>query len=161
MYANVIISILCDLSFYSILGRILQLQPLQNSRNLISRTSLVVQEIGSHVPMQGTCVQPLVWEDSTCLRATKPVCHNYWSLHTYSLCSTREATKRSPHTITKSSPYLPKLEKALTKQQRPVTVKINNLQILKKLMLSFLFSKFTSNVLFLGCYGLTTEVIDK
>ena len=46
----------------------------------------------------------------------------------------------------KSNPYLPKLEKALTKQQKPITVKINTLQILKKL-LSFVFSKFTSNVL--------------
>ena len=29
--------------------------------------------------MQGTWVWSLVREDSTCLRATKPVCHNYWA----------------------------------------------------------------------------------
>ena len=29
--------------------------------------------------MQGTRVQSLVWEDSTCCGATKPVCHNYWA----------------------------------------------------------------------------------
>ena len=29
--------------------------------------------------MQGTRVPRLVWEDSTCLEATKPVCHNYWA----------------------------------------------------------------------------------
>ena len=29
--------------------------------------------------MQGTRVQSLVWEDSTCSKATKPVCHNYWA----------------------------------------------------------------------------------
>ena len=29
--------------------------------------------------MQGTWVQFLVWEDSTCLAASKPGCHNYWA----------------------------------------------------------------------------------
>ena len=29
--------------------------------------------------MQGTWVQSLVWEDSTCCAATKPKCHNYWA----------------------------------------------------------------------------------
>ena len=29
-----------------------------------------------HLPMQGTQVQPLVWEDSTCYEATMPVHHN-------------------------------------------------------------------------------------
>ena len=31
--------------------------------------------------MQGTQVRSLVWEDSTCHRATEAVHHNYWSLH--------------------------------------------------------------------------------
>ena len=31
------------------------------------------------LPMQGTWVWFLVQEDSTCLRATKPECHNYWT----------------------------------------------------------------------------------
>ena len=35
--------------------------------------SLVVQRIGIHLPMQGTQVQSLVREDSTCGGATKPV----------------------------------------------------------------------------------------
>ena len=30
-----------------------------------------------HLPMQGTQVRALVWEDPTCHGATKPVCHNY------------------------------------------------------------------------------------
>ena len=42
-------------------------------------TSLVVQWIGIHLPMQGTWVWSLVQEDSTCFRAAKPGCHNYWS----------------------------------------------------------------------------------
>ena len=29
--------------------------------------------------MQGTRVQSLVWEDTTCRGATKPVRHNYWA----------------------------------------------------------------------------------
>ena len=42
-------------------------------------TSLVVQWSRTHLPMQGTRVWALVWEDPTCHRATKPVSHNYWA----------------------------------------------------------------------------------
>ena len=42
-------------------------------------TSLVVQWIRICLPMQGTWVWSLVWEDSTCHRITKPVHHNYWA----------------------------------------------------------------------------------
>ena len=45
-------------------------------------TSLVVQWLRIHLPMQGTWVWALVQEDAICHGATKPVCHNYWSLHT-------------------------------------------------------------------------------
>ena len=48
------------------------------SNNLL-RTSLEVQWIRICLPTQGTWVQSLVWEDSTCLRAMKPVHHNYWA----------------------------------------------------------------------------------
>ena len=41
------------------------------------KASLVVQWLRIHLPMQGTQVRALVREDPTCLRATKPVCHNY------------------------------------------------------------------------------------
>ena len=41
--------------------------------------SLVVQWLRLRLPMQGTWVQALVREDSTCRRATKPVHHNYWA----------------------------------------------------------------------------------
>ena len=40
-------------------------------------TSLVIQQLKIHLPMQGTRVQSLVWEDPTYLGATKPMCHNY------------------------------------------------------------------------------------
>ena len=42
-------------------------------------TSLVVQGIGIHLPMQGTQVWSLVQEDSTCCRATKPMGLDYWA----------------------------------------------------------------------------------
>ena len=40
-------------------------------------TSLVVQWLRIHLPMQGTRVRALVREDPTCHGATKPVRHNY------------------------------------------------------------------------------------
>ena len=42
-------------------------------------TSLVVQWLRIHLPMQGTRVWALVQEDPTCRGATKPMCHNYWA----------------------------------------------------------------------------------
>ena len=41
------------------------------------RASLVAQWLRIHLPMQGTRVRALVWEDPTCGRATKLVHHNY------------------------------------------------------------------------------------
>ena len=41
--------------------------------------SLVVQWLRICLPMQGTQVQALVWEDPTCCRAAKPMHHNYWA----------------------------------------------------------------------------------
>ena len=42
-------------------------------------TPLVAQWLRIRLPMQGTRVWSLVWEDPICRGATKPVCHNYWS----------------------------------------------------------------------------------
>ena len=66
------------------------------------RTSLVIQWIKIRLPMQGTCVQPLVWEGG-CHRGIKTASHNCWSPCAWSLCSeTREAaTRRSPRTTTR------------------------------------------------------------
>ena len=41
--------------------------------------SLVAQWLRICLPMQGTRVRALVWEDSTCRGATGPVSHNYWA----------------------------------------------------------------------------------
>ena len=43
------------------------------------RTSLVAQWLRIHLPTQGTRVQALIQEDSTCHGATKPMHHNYWA----------------------------------------------------------------------------------
>ena len=40
-------------------------------------TSLVVQWLRIHLPMQGTQVRALAQEDPTCRGAAKPVSHNY------------------------------------------------------------------------------------
>ena len=39
--------------------------------------SLVAQSLRVCLPMQGTRVRALVWEDSTCRGAIRPVSHNY------------------------------------------------------------------------------------
>ena len=44
-----------------------------------SGASLVAQWLRTRLPMQGTRVRALVWEDPTCRGATKPVSHNYWT----------------------------------------------------------------------------------
>ena len=55
-----------------------------NSReqSLSLHVSLVVQGFRICLLIQGTQVWPLVWEDSTCSRATKPVCSNWQSFCT-------------------------------------------------------------------------------
>ena len=42
-------------------------------------TSLVAQWLRIRLPMQGTWVWALVWEDPTCHGATKPMHHNCWA----------------------------------------------------------------------------------
>ena len=103
--------------------------------------SLAAQWLRIRLPVQGTRVRALVWEDPTCRGATKPMRHNYRACtleprsHNYwSPCATttealtprpcalqREATAvRSPCTAMKSSPCSPQLEEspcAATKTQ--------------------------------------------
>ena len=42
-------------------------------------TSLMAQWLRILLPMQGTRVWALLWEDPACRGATKPMCHNYWA----------------------------------------------------------------------------------
>ena len=78
-----------------------------------------------HLPMQETQVQSLVWKDSTCHRAAKPTCHNYWSpgaLDPYSV--TRETTAvRRLCTATREQPLL-----AATRERPGAAVKTQHSQ---------------------------------
>ena len=49
----------------------------ENANKKATRASLVAQWLRICLPMQGTRVQALVREDSTCHGATKSVGHNY------------------------------------------------------------------------------------
>ena len=57
----------------------------------IQRTSLVAQQIGIYLAMQGTWVWSPVQEDPKRCRASKPVWHNYWAA-----LQTREPQLLSP-----------------------------------------------------------------
>ena len=47
------------------------------TQKMCHRASLVAQWLRIRLPMQGTWVRTLLWEDPTCHGATKPVHHNY------------------------------------------------------------------------------------
>ena len=93
-------------------------------KKLWEGASLVAQWLGICLPMQGTRVRALVWEDPTWRGVTKPVNHNYWACATGACAPQREATiVRGPRTAMKSGPRLPQLEKALTQKRRPNTAR--------------------------------------
>ena len=70
-------------------------------------TSLVVQWLRIHLPMQGIQVPSLVWEDPTCGGATKAAHHNSGG-HMPSSATREATTMRSPTlAATRESPYAP------------------------------------------------------
>ena len=86
--------------------------------------SLVAQWLRICLPMRGTRVRALVWEDPTYRGATKPVRHNYWACASgYCAPQWEAATVRGTRTAMKSGPHLPQLEKAHAQKRRPNTVK--------------------------------------
>ena len=46
-------------------------------KRLVQGASLVAQWLRICLPMQGTRVRALVWEDPTCQGATRPMSHSY------------------------------------------------------------------------------------
>ena len=84
----------------------------------VSRTSLVVQRLTIHLPMQRTLVQPLVWENFTCWGATKPVYCSYWAPETRACIPEQEkplqieACTSQGRVAPRCPPHPPKLEKA-------------------------------------------------
>ena len=86
--------------------------------------SLVVQWLRIRLPMQGTRVRALVWEDPTYRGAAGPVSHNYWACASGACAPQREAAiVKGPRTAMKRGPRLPQLEKALAHKRRPNTAK--------------------------------------
>ena len=83
-------------------------------------TSLVVQWLRIHLPMQGTWVQSLVWEDPICLGAAKPLHRNHWAwLLEPVLCSRRRQCSKRPRTSRKSSPHSLQPEEVHPSSQDP------------------------------------------
>ena len=115
------------------------------------RASLVAQWWRTPLPMQETAVWSLIWKDSTCRGAAKPMCHHYWAcalepgrLNYWSPCTlepgfaTRDTTTvRSLHTTLESRPYSWQLEKSLSSSEDPAQPKIS------KQIKSFFFFKKT------------------
>ena len=89
-------------------------QNTKESRNGLCWASPVVQRLRVHLWMQGTWVQSLAWEDSTCHGTVEPGYHKYWRLSALELVlPAREVTAmRSPHTATREYPYTAWPEKA-------------------------------------------------
>ena len=94
------------------------------------KSSLVVLWWESYLPMQGTRVQPLLWEDSTSFGATKPACH---SSETCAPKQEKPLQQEDQAQQPESSPCSPRLEKGRA-QQRPRAAKINK-KIFKELYL--------------------------
>ena len=84
--------------------------------------SLVARWLRVCLPMQGTRVRALVWEDPTCRGAAGPVSHNCSACASGACAPQQEvATVRGPRAAMKSGPHLPQLEKALMQKQGPNT----------------------------------------
>ena len=82
------------------------------------RTFLMVQWIRIHLPMKGTWVWPLVWEDSTCHGATKPGHHSYCACKRQQLNPTRPGARARQQ-------EKPLQWEACAQQRRPAQPKLN------------------------------------
>ena len=109
--------------------------------------------------MQGTWVLPLVWEDSTCQGATKPLCqnyracagepasHNHWSLHASSWCS----ATRSPRS--EKPGHQDRVASTHSRQKKPARGNQDPVQPKKKQIIIFFKGKPTSH----NCEGLLPD----
>ena len=112
------------------------------------------------LPMRGTQVWSLAKEDPTCLRAAKPMCHNYWAcvlqlrLKALELCyATRETTAmRSLWTATRESPHAavktpqPKISKSLIKKIPTVGLHTLPLYVCTYLLIIFFWNFFCCKI---------------
>ena len=88
-------------------------------------TSLVVQWIRIHLLIQGTQVWSLVWEESMCRRATKPVHQDFWTCVPRARAPQQEKRPQweawtRPRGV---APVSPQPEKARTQPPRPAATK--------------------------------------
>ena len=86
---------------------------IKKTKTTLNGAFLLVQWLGIHLLMQGTRVPSLVWEDSTCQGATKPVSHDYRSPHNLEpvLHSKKSHLSKEPVHRDWSSSCSPQLEK--------------------------------------------------
>ena len=96
--------------------------------------SLVAQWLRICLPMQGTRVRALVWEDPTCCGATKPVSYSYWACASGGCAPPQERPRhwqaRAPRW--RVAPALRKWRKPSHRNEDPTQPKINI--IINKLM---------------------------
>ena len=99
-------------------------------------TSLVTQWIRISLPMQGTWIRSLIWEDPTCTWETKPMSHSYWVPGSRAhepqilkaaclepvLCNKNHGMS-SPCSEVSSNPHSLQPEKACMQQRRPRATK--------------------------------------
>ena len=88
--------------------------------------TLAVQWLRICLEMKGTLVRSLVWEDLTCLEATKPVCHNYWAHVTEPvLCNKRSHRSEKPILRNQGMTLAPNRRKPVISSEDPAQPKIN------------------------------------
>ena len=86
------------------------------------------------LPMQGTRVRALVWEDPTCRGAPRPVSHNYWACAS-GACAPQQERPRQWEARTprwRVSPARCNWRKPSHRNEDPTQPKINKLIKLKK-----------------------------
>ena len=96
--------------------------------------SLVAQWLRICLPMQGTRVRALVWEDPTCHGATGPVSHNYWACASGACAPQQERPWQwEARTLRwRVAPAHRDWRKPSHRNEHPTQPKINKLIIIKK-----------------------------
>ena len=85
----------------------------------------MAQWLRLHLPIQGTRVGSLAWEDPTFHGATKPLSHNYWARVPRARALQQEEPPQWEAHIQQQrvAPHSLQLEKAQVQQQRPNAAK--------------------------------------
>ena len=99
-----------------------------------NRASLVAQWLRICLPMQGTQVRALVWEDPTCRGATGPVSHNYWACMSGACAPQRERLRQWEARALRwrVAPARRNWRKPSHRNEDPTQTKINKLKKKKK-----------------------------